>query len=213
MKPLPEGKLPFGLTGGVASGKSTVARMFEVLGARIIDADRIGHELIRAPHPAYHEILERFGTAILDAAGEIDRTRLGAIVFRDPRKLSELNQILHPRIMTREDELTREAQTRDPNLVILVDAALIYEANLVDRFQRVIVTWCKPEQQLERLMAGRSFSRGEAERRILSQMPPEEKRRRADFVIDCSLDLDETRRQVESLYLQLRRLVEQGSKN
>lgn len=181
--------------------------MFGGLGAEVIDADRIGHELIFAAHPAYHEILERFGPAILNSSGEINRTRLGAIVFRDPQKLSELNQILHPRIMGRVDELARQAQARDPQLVILVDAALIYEANLVKRFQRVIVTWCEPQQQIERLMAGRGFSREEAERRIRSQMPAEEKRRRADFVIDCSADLEQTRRQVESLYPELKGLV------
>ncbi|HZO99979.1 MAG TPA: dephospho-CoA kinase [Terriglobia bacterium] len=213
MRPLPRENLPFGLTGGVASGKSTVARMFEELGARVIDADRIGHELIRPPHPAYHEILERFGQTILDDSGQINRARLGAIVFSDAEKLRQLNRILHPRIMSRVDELAREARVRDPRRVILVDAALIYEAGLVDRFQSVIVTWCKPEQQLERLMAGRGLSREEAERRISNQMPGEEKRRRADFVIDCSGTLDETRRQVESLYLGLKRMVDQGSKD
>ena len=154
--------LPFGLTGGVATGKSTVARIFEQLGARIIDADRIGHELLRAPLPAYHEIIELFGREVLDDSAEIDRARLGAIVFRDPQKLRELNAILHPRIVKRTDELARQARGDDPKSVILVDAALIYEAKLVERFKSVVVTWCQPEQQIERLTAGRGFTREEA---------------------------------------------------
>src|SRR2546425_3541913 len=94
----------FGLTGGVASGKTTVARMFEELGAKIIDADRIGHELLRAPLPAYQEVVHRFGKEILDAGGEIHRKRLGEIVFADTEKLHELNAIVHPRIIQRVEE-------------------------------------------------------------------------------------------------------------
>ncbi len=197
----------FGLTGGVASGKSTVAQMFAELGAKVIDADRLGHELIRAPLPTYHEIVSRFGFEVLDPQGEIDRQRLGALVFADPEKLCVLNTILHPRIMERCEQLAEGFFLQDPRVVALVDAALIYEANLVDRFAKIIVTWCRPEQQLERLMARTGLARAKAERRIATQMPMEEKRRRADYVIDCSGNFDDTRRQIQSLFSNLQGLA------
>jgi dephospho-CoA kinase len=198
----------FGLTGGVASGKTTVARMFEDLGARVIDADRLGHKLIRAPQPAYHEIVTRFGFEILDLQGEIDRQRLGTVVFTDPEKLRALNAILHPRIMERCDQLAEGFHLQDPRAVVLVDAALIYEANLAHRFAKIIVAWCRPEQQIERLMARTGLSRAEAERRIAMQMPIDEKRHRAPYAIDCSGSLESTRLQVAELYPQLQRITE-----
>jgi dephospho-CoA kinase len=197
----------FGLTGGVASGKSTVARMFAELGTTIIDADRLGHELIRRGLPAYEEIVQRFGPQILNRSQEIDRKRLGTIVFRDPQKLQELNAILHPRIIEGVELLARAFHARDPRTVIIVDAALIYEAGIDGHFAKIIVAWCRPEQQIERLMTNASLSRRDAERRVTSQMPVEEKRRRADYEIDCSLRLGETRRQVETLYPKLARLA------
>ena len=194
----------FGLTGGIASGKSTVARMFEDLGAKIIDADRLGHELIRSPLPAYQEIVQHFGDSILDAAREIDRKNLGAVAFAHPEKLRELNAILHPRIMARIEELAQIFCAQDPHAVILVDAALIFEGGIGNRFQKVIVAWCRPEQQLERLMGKTGLSREEAEQRIAAQMPVEEKRRRADYVIDTSGSFDQTREQVVKLFPRLK---------
>ena len=198
----------FGLTGGIASGKTSVARMFEELGAKIIDADRLGHELIRAPLPAYQEIVRRFGQEILDSCGEIDRKRLGAIVFANPEKLRELNAILHPRIIEQIENLAGQYHNQDPKAVILVDAALIFEAGIGSRFTKVLVAWCRPEQQIERLMEKAGVPREEAERRIAAQMPVEEKRRRADYVIDCSGSKENTRVQVQGIHAELRRLVE-----
>lgn len=198
----------FGLTGGVASGKSTVARMFEELGAKIIDADRIGHELLRAPHPAYQEVVRCFGKEILDSSGEVDRRRLGAAVFGEDAELRKLNAILHPRIIERVEEQAQQYHAEDPHAVILVDAALIYEAGIGGRFSRMIVAWCRPEQQIERLIQKAALKREEAERRINAQIPAEEKRRRGDYVIDSSGDLQSTRAQVIALYPELKRLAE-----
>jgi dephospho-CoA kinase len=200
----------FGLTGGVASGKSTVARFFTELGAKVIDADRLGHELIRAPLPAYQEVVGRLGREILDPAGEIDRKRLGAIVFASPQMLLELNAILHPRIIERVGELADQYHTQDPTAVVLVDAALIYEAGMEGRFKKMLVAWCRADQQVERLMAKAAVSREEAERRIAAQMPSEEKRRRADYVIDCSGTKENTHTQVQALYPELECLVERN---
>jgi dephospho-CoA kinase len=197
----------FGLTGGVASGKSTVARMLEGLGARIIDADRVGHELLRASQGTYHELLRGFGNEILDSRGEIDRRRLGAIVFADPAKLRDLNSILHPRIMARVEELAVQYHAENPCAVIVVDAALLFEAGIGGRFTKVLVVWCSPEQQIERLMAKTGLSPQEAEQRIAAQMPVDQKRRRADYEIDSSGSLEHTRAQVEALYPELQRLA------
>ena len=197
----------FGLTGGIASGKSTVASMFLELGAQIVDADKIGHELLLPSSPAFPELVAAFGREILDPAGQIDRTKLGSLVFADPAKLQQLNRITHPRIIERVEQLATEYYAQSPESVIIVDAALIYESGISARFVKMIVAWCRPELQIERFMAKTGASREEAERRIASQIPAEEKRRRADFVIDCSGSVEDTRRQVELLYPRLQQLV------
>ncbi|MBI4165806.1 MAG: dephospho-CoA kinase [Acidobacteria bacterium] len=193
----------FGLTGGAGSGKSTVAGMFAELGARVIDADRVAHQVIRSPQPAYHEIVREFGFEILDSEGEIDRKRQAAIVFADPEKLKILNAIVHPRVMERIEHLAEGYLLADPKAVVIVDAALLYEAGHAERFHKIIVAWSRPEQQIERLMARMRLTREQAELRIAAQMPAEEKRRRADYVIDCSGDLETTRTQVNDLFSKL----------
>lgn len=197
----------FGLTGGIASGKTTVARFLEARGARVIDADRIGHDLLLKSSPVHHRVVAQFGREILKPGGEIDRARLGSIVFADPRRLSELTSIVHPTLIARTEDLAKELRARHPREVILVDAALIYEAGVADRFAKILVAWCRPEQQIERLLAKTGLSRQDALRRIASQIPAEEKRHRADYVIDCSGSLEETRAQVEALYPELERLT------
>ena len=199
--------LPFGLTGGIACGKSTVARYFQDLGAYIIDADRVGHELIEPGRAAYQEIVERFGKEILDPSGQIDRTKLGPKVFADPQQLQTLNSILHPRIIARVQELAAEQLRRSPHAVVIVDAALIFESGIGGTLRKVMVAWCRHQQQVERLMAKTGVSREAAEARIRAQMPVEEKRRRADYVIDCSGSMEDTRRQAEAIYLDLRRIT------
>jgi len=200
--------IAFGLTGGVASGKSTVARYFQDLGAHIIDADRIGHEAIEPGRAAYQEILDHFGKEILDSSGHIDRKKLGPIVFADPQQLRALNAIVHSRIVARTQELAAKHQRQNPRSVVIVDAALIFESRIGGSLNKVMVAWCRPEQQVERLMAKAGVSREEAERRIQAQMPVEEKRRRADYLIDCSGSMEETHRQADAIYLELRRIVE-----
>jgi dephospho-CoA kinase len=199
----------FGLTGGIASGKSTVARFLEALGANVIDADGVGRELLQPSSPVHHEVISHFGQEILKPGGEIDRGRLGSIVFTDPQRLSELASIMHPSLIARVEELAGELRSRHPRAVIVVDAALIYEAGVADRFVKILVAWCRPEQQIERLMAKTGLSRQDALRRMASQIPAEEKRRRADYVIDCSGSLEETRAQVEALYPEIKRLAEE----
>ncbi len=198
----------FGLTGGVACGKSTVARYFQNLGAQIIEADRIGHEFLEPDVPSYHEILATFGKEILDSGGRIDRKKLGARVFADPHQLHRLNAIVHPRLIARLEELAAEQKKLHPHAVVIVDAALIFEWGIAGTLRKVVVACCRPEQQVERLMAKAGVSREQAEQRIRAQMPAEEKRRRADYVVDCSGTLEYSRTQTEAINTELVGIVE-----
>ncbi|MGH9351090.1 MAG: dephospho-CoA kinase [Terriglobia bacterium] len=197
----------FGLTGGIASGKTTAAAAFAALGAKIIDADRIGHELLRQRGAAFDEVVREFGEGVLNRAREIDRKLLGPIVFADAAKRQALNAILHPQIIAKQEELAQEYHGEDPAAVIIVEAALIYEAGAEGRFRKIIVAWCEPDQQIERLMTKAGLSREQAASRVAAQMPVGEKRRRSDFVIDCSRSLEETRRQTGRVHSQLVQLT------
>lgn len=197
----------FGLTGGIASGKTTAAKFFSEVGAKIIDADAIGHNLLRRSGEAYGEAVRAFGTGVLNGSGEIDRKRLAAIVFSDLQKRRELEAILHPRIIATQDRLAHRYHSENPDAVICVEAALIYEAEADKYFNKIVVAWCTPEQQLERLMAKAALSRSEAEERIAAQMPAELKRRRADYVIDCSGRLEHTHQQVKAIYSELQQII------
>lgn len=196
--------LRMGLTGGIASGKSAVAAMLRELGFPVLDADSAGHKLMEPGQPAHDEILKAFGAELADASGRIDRAKLGAIVFADKGKLAQLNAILHPRVdqvILRHFEEWQKDGVRD---AAFVEAALLIEAGLVDKLDGLVVAWCKPEQQLERLRA-RGMSEGEARRRIAAQLPLEEKLKRATETINCSGSVEETRAQVAELAAKLRK--------
>ena len=204
--------LKVGLTGGIASGKTTVAGMLAVRGCRILDADRIAHQLMAPGQPAYEEIVRVFGRGILDASGAVDRKRLGEIVFADAARRAELNRILHPRVIAEiEKEFVRLAAA-EPEGVAVVEAALLVEAGYHQRLDKLIVTVCSREQQLERLIKMTGLASAQAEQRLAAQLPLEEKRRYADYEIDCSDALADTERQVEKLVAELRRLARGASK-
>ena len=196
--------LRLGLTGGIASGKSAVAAMLRELGFSVLDADSLAHKLIEPGQPAYEEVLREFGSAITDGQARVDRAKLGALVFADRAKLDRLNAIVHPRVaeavLRQFAEWEREG-TRD---AAFVEAALLIESGIHQNLDGLVVAWCRPEQQLERLTA-RGLSEGEARRRIAAQMPVEEKLRYATEKIDCSGALQQTRRQVEKLAARLYR--------
>jgi dephospho-CoA kinase len=195
--------LRLGLTGGIASGKSTVSAMLRDLGFTVLDADSMAHELMEPGCRAYDEIVREFGAAVLGADKKVDRRALAKIVFADPAKLQKLNAIVHPRveekIISRLVELKREGS----HCAVFVEAALIIEAGLDKKLDGVVVVWCKPEQQIERLVA-RGFSAEDARRRMAAQLPVEEKVRQATETIDCSGPMAETKRQVEQLATKLR---------
>jgi dephospho-CoA kinase len=196
--------LRLGLTGGIASGKSAVAAMLREIGFAVLDADSLAHKLIEPGQPACDEVLKEFGPSITDPSGRIDRTKLGAIVFADRRKLDRLNAIVHPlvaEVIFGQFEVWRRGGVRD---AVFVEAALLVESGIDKKLDGLVVVWCTPEQQLERLLA-RGLSETEARRRIAAQLPIEEKLRLAAEKIDCSGSLEQTRRQVEALAGKLRR--------
>jgi dephospho-CoA kinase len=195
--------LRLGLTGGIASGKSTVGSMLRKLGLTVLDADSIAHELIETGEPAYEEVVRELGPDILNADKRISRAALAKIVFADPAKLQRLNAIVHPRVEERLLVEFEKLQRHAASTVAFVEAALIIEAGLDKKLDGVVVVWCKPEQQLERLIA-RGLTEEEALRRINSQLPMEEKLRHATDKIDCSGTLARTRKQVAELATKLR---------
>jgi dephospho-CoA kinase len=195
--------LKVGLTGGIASGKSTVASMLRDFECPLLEADTLGHELLEQGQPAYNEVVAEFGEAVLDSYGKVDRSRLGAIVFADASKRARLNQILHPRIL---DVIRKWFAALDrpggPELAV-VEAALIFEAGFHKELDRTIVCWSRPEQQIERLQE-RGLAQEDARLRIAAQMPADEKRRMGDEVIDCSGSIEETERQVAQVFEKLK---------
>ena len=190
--------LKLGLTGGIASGKSAVASMLRELGFPVLDADSISHRLMEPGQPAQDEIVREFGPDVANASGRIDRAKLAAVVFADPGKLARLNAILHPRVeqaMLLQFDAWQRSGFRD---AVFVEAALLVEAGFTKYLDGLVVTFCTPAQQLERLLA-RGMSEVEARPRIAAQLPIDEKLRHATYTIDCSASLECTRAQVESL--------------
>jgi dephospho-CoA kinase len=198
--------LHIGLTGGIASGKSTVASMLRDRDCLVLEADSLGHELLEPEQASYDEVVRVFGKEILDRDGKVDRGKLGAIVFSDPGRRALLDGILHPRIL----EIVRQwfamlERPGGPDLAV-VEAALIIEAGYHKELDRVIVCWCRHDQQVERLVE-RGLSVDEAEQRIAAQWPMDQKRRMADEVIDCSGRVDATERQVELVLEKVKQLA------
>jgi dephospho-CoA kinase len=199
-----------GLTGGIACGKSTVAGMFAEVGARVIDADAIVHELYRPGEAVYQELIRCFGNDIVKADGEIDRARLASAAF-DGGRVAELNKIVHPAVFRKQEQWIRDTLVQDPDAVVVVEATLILEAGGRERFDKIVVVTCKPEQKVQRLARRAGLSevdaRVEVERRTRAQLPDEEKARLADFIIDNSGPLEATRRQVRDVFTKLSALA------
>jgi dephospho-CoA kinase len=200
--------LSVGLTGGIATGKSHVAELLRELGCEVMDADLIAHQAIEPGQPAYREIVNEFGRGVVDENGTIDRARLGAVVFADPSRLKRLNAIVHPRVIEAQERWLAGLAARSPGAIAVVDAALLIEAGAHRRFNKLVVVFCRPELQLERLMTRNRLTREEAMARIAAQMPMAEKLKYADYTINTSGRFVDTRQQVERLYTELRRQQE-----
>lgn len=186
------------LTGGIATGKSTVAQIFRELGAEVIDADKIAHDVIKKGKSAYFKVLELFGKDILDSYGEIDRKKLGNIVFANRELLRKLEEIIHPEVIR--EMMARVSEVRSD--VLVIEIPLIFEKGM--NLKPVVLVYAPRHLQKERLMKRDGISEEEAEQRLSAQMDIEEKKKLADYIIDNSGSIDETREQVKSLLLKLK---------
>jgi dephospho-CoA kinase len=202
--------LRVGLTGSIAVGKSYVVGILAELGCHVLDADQLARTVVEPGTLGLRSVIEAFGNEVLKEDGGLNRARLGEIVFADEGKRLLLNSILHPLILKAQDEILEQWEASDKNGIGIVDASLMIESGGYRRFDKLIVVHCRPEIQLERLMKRNNFSEEEAKRRILSQMPQEEKKRYADYLIDTSEGFKDTRQQTMAVYQRLLELVNKG---
>jgi dephospho-CoA kinase len=209
--------LKVGLTGGIASGKSVVGEMFVALGAHLVQADRIAHQLMLPGQPVYNEVVRHFGRGILNPDLSVNRAKLAEAAFGSTAKaaspatasrIQELNRIVHPAVLRSQEEWMEETGRQDPRAVAIVEAALIIEAGAVKRFDRLIVVTCSDEQRIARFAARHKLAldaaRKEVERRMAAQLPEAEKVKAADYVVDNSGSLEQTHEQVRNLWEKLR---------
>jgi len=199
--------LRVGLTGSIAVGKSFVTSNFSDLGCHTLDADETAREVVLPGSAGLQAVAKAFGNEVLNPDGALNRQRMGELVFADDEKRQKLNQILHPFIIARQDEIMREWEREDPQGIGIIDAALMIESGGYRRFDKLIVVHCRPEVQLERLMLRNGLSRADAQARIDSQMPQEEKQKFADYLIDTSDGFELTRKRTVEVYNELARLT------
>ena len=198
--------LTVGLTGSIAVGKSYVCSVFRELGCRVLDADRTARDVVRKGTPGLSKIVEAFGQSVIAADGELDRPKMAAIVFADEEKRLLLNSIVHPLVFEAQNQWLADREAEDPDGIAIVDAALMIESGGYKRFDKLIVVWCEPDIQLQRLKRRDRLSEDEAEKRVRSQMPQDEKKKFADFLIDTSGSFESTRVQCIQVHRSLQEL-------
>ena len=195
--------LKVGLTGSIAVGKSYICEILRELGAFVLDADETAREVVKPNTSGLRKIVEHFGAGILQETGELDRVKLGAIVFADEQKRQLLNSIVHPLVVEAQTEWLAQCGKIAPQGIAVIDAALMIESGSYQRFNKIIVVWCEPAIQLQRLMLRNDLSEAEARRRINAQMPQEEKKRYANFLIDTSDGFEAARERTIEIFAQL----------
>jgi len=196
-----------GLTGGLATGKSSVARLFQDCGAIVIDADVLAREAVEPGRPAWRDIVRVFGKKVLQPDRALDRRTLGRIVFGNRAKMKQLNAIVHPRVAREQNRLTREITSKELDAVIIYDAPVLIEAGAHNRMNKIIVVAADQATQIKRLCNRSHFSRAEALRRIRSQLPIAQKVKLADYVIDGTLSFEQTKNEVQRIYAELNQLA------
>ena len=188
-------------------GKSFVCAVMREMGCHVLDADQTARQVVAKGTGGIAEIVREFGPGVLDAGGELDRKKMAQIVFADEAKRLLLNSIIHPRVIEAQDRWLRATEQEEPDGIAVIDAALMIESGGYKRFDKLIVVWCDAAIQLQRLMRRENISRTDAVKRIETQMPQDEKKRFADYLIDTSGNRDDSRRQTEKLVEELRRLA------
>jgi len=192
-----------GLTGGIASGKSSVCGIFSRLGAMVLDADILAREAVKPGRPAWIKLREKFGPEFFHPDGSLDRRSLRSLVFRDPEKRQQLNEAMHPEVMRAVREWLEAMGHREPHGVLLVDIPLLVEVGAVEGFDRIVLVFVREEIQLARLMERDRLSLDEARGALEAQMPLREKLAFADYVVDNNGSLEETQVQVEAVWREL----------
>jgi dephospho-CoA kinase len=195
--------LNVGLTGGIASGKSTVVRMLLEKGAIVIDHDRLAHFAYEPGGPSYEAIVEGFGREILAPDGKINRKKLGAIVFKNPERLKDLNGIVHPVVLSGWKKKLAEIERQNPRAVVISDVPLLIEVGWQKEVDVVLLVYAAPEVQVERVKERNGHTLEEARERLAAQMHMNEKRQYADLVIENSGTLDELQKQVDAMWERL----------
>jgi len=198
--------LKVGLTGGLACGKTFVGEEFERLGCLLIQADELGHEALARGGEAHDAVVREFGAGIVNAEGEIDRAALAACVFGDAGRLARLNGLVHPAVWRREEETITAYAPANPHGIAMVEAAILIETGSYKRFDRMVLVACSEAQQVERAMRRPGAVEADVQARIGRQMPLDEKRKFADFVINTSGEKEDTLRQTRAVYEALRRI-------
>jgi dephospho-CoA kinase len=196
-----------GLTGGVACGKSSAARLFQDCGAILIDADVLARAVVERGKPALKDIGRVFGKKCLQPDGALNRPALAKVVFGSPAKLKRLNAIVHPRVARAQAKMAREIAVQEPRAVIIYDAPVLIEAGAHDRMDKIVVVSADEQTQIKRLCNRNHLSKTEALRRIKSQMPLEKKIKMADYVIDGTLSYEQTKHEVQRIYSELKQLA------
>ena len=196
--------LKVGLTGSIAVGKTFVCGILRELGCHVLDADLTAREVVAKGSVGLAAVVSAFGEDILTATGELDRKKMGSIVFADEAKRLLLNSIIHPLVFESQDRWLRSVESSDPDGIAIIDAALMIESGGYRRFNKLIVVWCEPAVQLDRLMQRDSLSEADARLRIAAQMPQEEKKRVGDYLIDTSPGGESARDQTAKLVHKLR---------
>ncbi len=200
--------LRVGLTGGIASGKSVISGMLKDLGASILDADHIAHEVIRPHTPAHQEIVDHFGQEILLPDGSIDRPQLGRLVFEDAAKRALLERIVHPRVFSAEESAFRKVIEKNPQAVVIFEAALLIETQANERMDKIIVVYADEETQIKRMIERDRLDVEEIKKRIAAQAPFSEKKPLADYIIDGTAPLSQVAQQIETIFQELKALAE-----
>lgn len=198
--------LKVGLTGGLACGKSFVGQALRDLGCHLIEADKLGHDVLRRGGAAYADVVQEFGPGIQAEDGSIDRKRLAAEVFGRPDRLAALNRLVHPHVFRMEEKLIEEFARTDPHGITVVEAAILIEAGSYKNYDCLILVECGEKQQIERALKRDHAEREEVLARLSRQMPMAEKRKFADYVIDTSGSKEDTLRQTREVYESLRRI-------
>lgn len=193
-----------GLTGNMGSGKTLAARIFEELGSHIIDADAICHSLVEPGKPALKEIIQVFGGSLIDENQELKRSKLAQIVFNDPGKRKILENILHPKVFEEEQKIFQQLEKDNPQVLAIVDAALLIESGNYKNMDQIVVVKCSKEKQINRLIKRNRWTLKDIEIRLKTQMPIDDKIKYADYIIDNNKTVDELRKQIYTIHQKMK---------